>query len=78
MPKNITSYKDLSIRWRKDRNCFQLELEPIGGKRKNFDTKAEATQHAKNMFEVFESGKPAIENKPWMVEVGVAKYLENA
>ena len=78
MPKKITSYKDLSIRWRTDANCFQLDLRRIGGKRENFDTKAEATQQARNMFEVFESGKPALENKPWMVEVGVAKYLENA
>ena len=50
MPKKITSYKHLSIRWRKDRNCFLLDLEPIGCGHKNFDTKAEATQHAKNMF----------------------------
>ena len=50
MPKKITSYKHLSIRWRKDRNSFQLDLEPIGGGRKNFDSKAEALNHAKDMF----------------------------
>ena len=30
MPKKITSHKNLSIRWRTDANCFQLDLEPIG------------------------------------------------
>ena len=78
MPKKITSYKNLSIRWRKDRNCFQLDLEPIGGKRENFATKAEATQHAKEMFEIFESGKPATEIKPWTVEKGIEHYIANA
>ena len=42
MAKKINSYKDLSIRWRADRNCYQLDLEPIGGKRKNCDSKADA------------------------------------
>ena len=78
MPKNITSYKILSIHWRKDRNCFQLDLEPIGGGRKKFDNKAGALNHAKEMFEVFESGKPAIEIKPWMLEKAVSQYLDNA
>ena len=57
MPKKITSYRLLSIRWRKDRNCFILDLEPIGGGHKNFATKAEATQYAQEMFEVFEIPK---------------------
>ena len=78
MAKKINSYKDLSIRWRGDRNCYQLDLEPIGGKRKNCDSKAEATQHAKDMFEIFETGKPATETKPWTVEKAVSEYLKHA
>jgi len=77
MPKKITSYKNLSIRWRKDRNCFVLDLGPIGGGKPLFDTKAEASQHAQEMFEVFETGKPAIEIKPWTVEKANQKYLEH-
>ena len=69
--QKIFSHKNLSIRWRKDRNCFLLDLRPIGGERQNFDTKAEATQHAKEMFEIFESGKPATEIKTWTVEKGI-------
>ena len=71
MPKCIKSHTNLSIRWRKDRNSFQLDLNPIGGKRENFDTKAEATAHAKEMFEIFQNGKPAVEVKPWTVEQAI-------
>ena len=78
MPKKITSHKNLSIRWRTDANCFQLDLRTIGGKRENFDTKAEASQHAKEMFEIFESGKPASEIKPWTVEKAIERYLEHS
>ena len=70
MPKEINSYRNLSIRWLKSANTFQLDLRPIGGGHKNFKTKAEATQHAKEMFEVWETGKPATEIKPWTVEKG--------
>jgi len=78
MPKKITSHKNLSIRWRTDANCFQLDLRTIGGKRENFDTKVEASQHAKEMFEIFESGKLATKIKPWTVEKGIAQYLEHS
>ena len=67
----------MSIRLRKDRNCFQLDLRNIVGERQNFDTKAEATQHAQKMFEVWETGKPAAEIKPWTVEKANEKYLEH-
>lgn len=78
MPKKITSHKHFPIRWRKDRNCFQVDLRTIGGERQNFDTKAEATQLAKEMFEVFDSGKAATEIKPWTVEKAIAQYLAHS
>ena len=74
MSKEINSYRNLSIRWLNSTNSFQLDLRPIGGGHKNFKTKAEAIQNAKEMFEIFETGKPAIENKPWTVEVGVSPF----
>ena len=72
MPKDIKSHRDLSIRWVKSANSFQLDLRPIGGGHKNYKTKAEATQHAQEMFENFETGKPATEIKPWTVEKAIA------
>ena len=78
MSKKITSHKNLSIRWNNQRNAFLLDLRPIGGDRVTFNTKAEATQHAKEMFEIFESGKPATEIKPWTVEKGIEHYIANA
>ena len=51
MPKKINSYKDLSIEWQGENNNFRLDLRPIGGGRPNFDTKAEAKQKAREMFE---------------------------
>ena len=56
MPKAIKSHTNLSIRWRDDAICFQLDLRTIGGKRENFTTKADATARAKEMFQ---NGKPA-------------------
>ena len=78
MPKKIKSHKDLSIRWRKETCSYTLDLQPIGGIRQSFDSKAEATIEAKRMFEIFETGKPATETKPWTVEKAVAEYLKHA
>ena len=78
MPKALNRHRNLSIRWNKQRNLFLLDLRPIGGDRVTFDTKAEATQHAKEMFNIFESGKPATEIKPWTVEKSIEHYIANA
>ena len=78
MPKKIKSHKDLSIRWRKETCFYTLDLQPIGGTRQSFASKAEATIEAKRMFEIFETGKPATETKPWTVEKAVAEYLKHA
>ena len=68
MPKKIKSHRDLSIRWRKETHSYTLDLQPIGGTRQSFATKAGTTTQAKGMFEVFETSKPATETRPWTVE----------
>ena len=78
MPKKINSHRDLSIRWRKETHSYTLDLQPIGGTRQSFASKAEATIAAKRMFEIFETGKPFTELRPWTVEKAVSEYLKHA
>ena len=76
--KKISFHKNLNVRWRKDHNCFLLDLRPIGVERQKLHTIAQATQHAKESFGIFESGKPTTEIKPWTVEKGIEHYIANA
>ena len=41
MAKEINTYRDLSIKWEKKANRFQLDARPLGATRMRFKTKAE-------------------------------------
>jgi len=76
MAKKITSYKNLSIRWREDRRLYVLDARPIGGKRENWDTKSEALKRAKELFEQWNDGDLIVVEEKWSVDFAVEKYIE--
>jgi integrase len=55
--KQFNSYKDIVVKWNDNRSKWQINLTALGSKpaRPVFDSKADATQAAKQAFEAFQS-----------------------
>ena len=76
MAKEINTYRDLSIKWIKNLNRFQLDVRPLGGARLNFKTKAEAVQRAKELFDKWCEGAPIMAVERWSVDQAITHCSE--
>ena len=76
MAKEINTYRDLSIKWDKKAERFQLDARPLGAERMRFATKNEAVQLAKELFDKWSDGAPIVAEERWSVDQAYTLYEE--
>jgi hypothetical protein len=76
MAKEINTYRDLSIKWDKKAERFQLDARALGAERMRFATKNEAVQMAKELFDKWSVGVPVVAEQRWSVDQAITLYQE--
>ena len=76
--KQFNSHKDINIKWRSDREKWQVNLTALGCSpaRPCFDTKDQATKAAKEAFDKYQSGGVGVMEVPEQSDITVGELLD--
>jgi integrase len=76
--KQFNSHKDINIKWRSDREKWQVNLTALGCSpaRPCFDTKDQATKAAKEAFDKYQSEGVGVKEVPEQSDITVGELLD--